>query len=61
MHLVTLETRHGRWHDLGGALAAPLGHALIAVLAAVPLNLLPTAYLRSPTPADHSAWVTAES
>jgi len=50
----------GRWRDLGGALAAPLGLGLIAALAIIPLGLLPTAYPLGPTRADRSAWVTAE-
>jgi hypothetical protein len=51
----------GRWRELGGALAGPLGLGLIAALCLAPLGLTPTAYLLHPTRADHGAWRIAEA
>lgn len=46
------------WQDLGGAVAAPGALAVIAVLALVPLHLLP-AGLADLTAAQRHAWTAA--
>ena len=48
-----------RWHDLDGAIAVPATLAFIALLAATPLHMFPSAFTGL-TPSQHSAWVEAE-
>jgi fluoride ion exporter CrcB/FEX len=48
-----------RWHDLGGAIGAPVALAFIAVAALTPLRLFPIAFIGL-TPAQHSGWVRAQ-
>jgi hypothetical protein len=58
--IATAVVNRSRWRDLGGALAAPLGLGLIALLALLPLGLLPSTYLFSPTRVSHRTWEQAE-
>jgi hypothetical protein len=48
-----------RWHDLGGAIAAPAALSFVAAAALAPLHLFPSAFTGL-TPAQHSAWLWAE-
>ena len=47
-----------RWQDLGGAAAAPCAFAVLGLLGAAPLRLLPTQFADMNT-AQHHAWALA--